>query len=309
MADITERLLGTLGLLESRTRWSAAELAAALQVSETTVRRYVARLREWGLEIVADPGPEGGYRLSAGRTMPPLVLDDEQAAAVAIALRRAQLAPSALVEEGTLRALATVVQVLPARVRESVAAHEAEATTAGRSLDRALAVITEGLRAGRVVRFRLTREEGPAGAARLVEPLAVRARGGQWFLMGYDRDLNRIATWPVEQVVDAQLTEIRFSERNRRPRTPCEALPADLPAPVIAVLEVDAPPARVRAGLPEGVGFIEPLDDGRCRVMVSGTSVSRIARQLLQLPELFTVVEPEDLRWELRAIGQVLAEV
>lgn len=297
-----------LGLLESRTRWSTTELATALQVSDTTVRRYVARLREWGLEIVADPGPEGGYRLVAGRDLPPLVLDDEQAAAVAIALRRAQLAPSALVEEGTLRALATLMQVLPSRVRESVAAHEAEVTTAGQALDRALAVITEGLRGGRVVRFRVETRDS-AGGVRFVEPLAVRARGGQWFLMGYDRDRNRIATWPVEQVADAQVTEIRFSERSRRARTPAEALPADMPDPVVAVLEVDAPPARVRAGLPEGVGFVEPLDDGRSRVMVSGTSVSRIARQLLQLPELFTVVEPEDLRWELRAIGQGLAAV
>lgn len=305
---MTERLLATLGLLESRTRWSTTELATALQVSDTTVRRYVARLREWGLEIVADPGPEGGYRLVAGRELPPLVLDDEQASAVAIALRRAQLAPSALVEEGTLRALATLMQVLPSRVRESVAAHEAEATTAGQALDRALAVITEGLRGERVVRFRVETLESASGV-RFVEPLAVRARGGQWFLMGYDRDRNRIATWLVEQLADAQVTEIRFSERSRRARTAAEALPAEMPDPVVAVLEVDAPPARVRAGLPEGVGFVEPLDDGRSRVMVSGTSVSRIARQLLQLPELFTVVEPEDLRWELRAIGQGLAAV
>ena len=305
---MTERLVATLGLLESRTRWSMHELGTALQVSDTTVRRYVARLREWGLQIDPDSGPDGGYRLVPGRTMPPLVLDDEEAAAVAIALRRALLAPTALVEEGTLRAMATVLQVLPARVRESVAAHESEVTTAGQSLDRSLAVITEGLRGGHVVRFRVASEAGTSGM-RFVEPLAVRARSGQWFLMGYDRDLSRIATWPVEQMVDAQLTEIRFSEHSRRARTACEALPSNMPTPVIAILEVDATPARVRAGLPAGVGFIEPLDDGRCRVMISGTSVSRIARQLLQLPELFTVVEPEDLRWELRAIGQVLAAV
>lgn len=305
---MTERLVATLGLLESRTRWTIHELAAALQVSDTTVRRYVARLREWGLQIDPDSGPDGGYRLLPGRTMPPLVLGEEEAAAVAIALRRALLAPTALVEEGTLRAMATLLQVLPARVRESVAAHESEVTTAGESLDRSLAVITEGLRGGHVVRFRVVSGSGTSGM-RFVEPLAVRARSGQWFLVGFDRDLSRIATWSVEQMVDAQVTEIRFSERSRPGWPAGEAMASDVPTPVIAILEVDAPPARVRAGLPAGVGLIETLDDGHCRVMISGTSVGRIARQLLHLPERFTVVEPEDLRWELRAIGQLLAPV
>ena len=142
---MTERLVATLGLLESRTRWTMHELAAALQVSDTTVRRSVARLREWGLQI------------------DPLVLGEEEAAAVAIALRRALLAPTALIEEGTLRAMATLLQVLPARVRESVAAHESEVTTAGESLDRSLAVITEGLRGGNVVRFRVVSGSGTSG--------------------------------------------------------------------------------------------------------------------------------------------------
>ncbi|SDB90168.1 Predicted DNA-binding transcriptional regulator YafY, contains an HTH and WYL domains [Raineyella antarctica] len=308
MVDVTERLLATVGLLQSRTRWSSTELAAALEVSESTVRRYIARLREWGLEIVSGPGSEGGYRLTHGRQMPPLVLDDDGAAAVAIALRRALLSPEPLVEEATLKAMASVLQVLPARVRESVAAHDTEATAAGQALERSLGVITEGLRCGCVLRFHVL-TDGRRSAMRFVEPLAVRARGGQWYLMGHDRDLSRIATWAVEQITDAEVTTIRFSGRNRRARQACEALPDDSPDPVVAVLEVDAPPGRVRAGLPEGVGFIEPLDDGRCRVIISGTSVSRIARQLLQLPELFTVIEPEDLRWELRAIGQVLASV
>ena len=308
MGDTTERLFATLGLLQSRSRWTAAELAAELQASESTVRRHVARLRDQGLEILADPGPEGGYRLVPGRRLPPLVLDEEQAAAVAIALRRALVAPAPLAEEGTLRAMATLAQVLPARVRESVVAHDPDRSVGDQARDRSLAVVAEGLRSRCVLRFRESTGTG-AGSPRCVEPLAVRARSGHWFLMGYDRDRNRIATWPVERMVDPQVTGTRFVERRRRARSSCEAIPDQLPAPVVAVVDVGVPARRVRAGLVAGVGCIEPIDEDSCRVLLSDTTVQAIARHLLQLGEPFTVVEPEELRAELRAIGRALATV
>ena len=308
MGDATEHLLATLGLLQSRARWTAAELAAAAQLSETTVRRHVARLRDWGVQIETDPGPRGGYRLVPGRSLPPLVLDDEQAAAVAIALRRALLAPAPVAEEGTLRAMATLAQVLPARVRESVAAHDGEVSVEAQAMDRRLAVVAEGLRSSRVVAFRDSDGSGP-GTPRQVEPLVVRARAGQWFLMGYDRDINRIATWPIARLQEPRLTGIRFSERRRRARSDCEALPDDLPSPVVAVIDVGAPARQVRSELAAGVGFIEPIDEDSCRVLVSDTTVGAIARRLLLLREPFTVVEPEELRAELRAIGRALAAV
>lgn len=308
MGDVTENLVETLRLLESRRRCTAAELAAALQVGESTVRRSIARLRELGLVIEAESGPAGGYALGAGRDMPPLLLDDAETTAVALALRQALRSPAPLVEEGTLKALAKVTQVMPARIHASMEAHRVDLSAEEEAVERALAVIGEGMRGGRVVSFRVLTEQGPSGR-RFVEPLAVRARGGQWYLMGYDRDLSRITTWAAEQLVDAEVTTIRYSETSRRARRACEALPTQAPVPVVAIIEVQAPPARVRAGLPTGVGFIEPLDDNLCRVMLSGTNVTRIARLLLQLPELFTVVEPEELRLELRAIGEVLAGV
>lgn len=309
MGDLTDNLTTLLRLLESRTRWSSTALASELGVTAPTIRRYVARLRDLGVGIAHDPGSDGGYRLTAGRTMPPLLLDDEEATATAIALRRSLLAPTPLTEDGTLRALAKIEQAMPDRVRAAVDAHETEHTVLGEQLSATLAVITEAIRDGRLLRFAVSTELGP-GPVHHVEPLVVRARMGQWFLMGHDRQLRRITTWPVERIVDPQVTAVPFdAERHRRPRRAREVVPDDLPAPIVAVVEVQAPPARVRAGLPDGVGFIEPLDDGRSRVMVSGTSTTRIARQLLLLPEVFTVVEPEELRVELRAIAEVLAGV
>ncbi|WOP19987.1 transcriptional regulator [Raineyella sp. LH-20] len=309
MGDLTDNLTTLLRLLESRTRWSSTDLAAALGVTAPTIRRYVARLRDLGLGIAHETGPNGGYRLAAGRVMPPLFLDDEEAAATALALRRSLLAPTPLTEDGTLRALATVEQVLPARVRAAVDAHETEQTVLGEQLTGTLAVITAALRDSHLLRFAVSTDPAP-GPVHRVEPMVVRARMGQWFLIGHDRQLRRIATWPVEKIVDPQVTDVPFdAERHRRPRRAREMVPDDLPAPVVAVVEVQASPARVRAGLPDGVGFIEPLDDGRSRVVISGTSTTRIARQLLLLPEVFTVVEPEELRVELRAIAEVLAGV
>lgn len=308
MGDLTDNLTTLLRLLESRTRWSSTDLATALGVTAPTVRRYVTRLRDLGLGIAHETGPNGGYRLTAGRVMPPIFLDDEEAAATALALRRSLLAPTPLTEDGTLRALATVEQVLPARVRSAVDAHETEQTVLGEQLTATLAVITAAMRDGHLLRFTVATE--PARPVHRVEPMVVRARMGQWFLIGHDRQLRRIATWPVEKIVDPQVTDVPFdAEAHRRPRRAREMVPGDLPAPVVAVVEVQASPARVRSGLPDGVGFIEPLDDGRSRVVISGTSTTRIARQLLLLPEVFTVIEPEELRVELRAIAEVLAGV
>ncbi|MEA5154840.1 helix-turn-helix transcriptional regulator [Raineyella sp.] len=309
MGDLTDNLITLLRLLESRTRWPAGDLAASLGVTPPTIRRYITRLRDLGYGIEHVRGDSGGYRLTAGRAMPPLVMDDEEATATAIALRRSLLAPTPLAEDGTLRALAKIEQVLPERVRAAVAAHDTEQTVLGEHLAATLAVITEGIRDGRVLRFAVLTDHG-LGAPHRIEPLVVRARMGQWFLMGYDRDLRRIVTWPVERIIDSEVTTIAFdAERHRRPRRARDVVPDDLPAPVVAVVEVQAPPTRVRAGLPDGVGFIEPLDSGWSRVMISGTSTTRIARQLLLLPEVFTVIEPEELRVELRAIAEVLAGV
>ncbi|NUP81193.1 MAG: HTH domain-containing protein, partial [Nonomuraea sp.] len=115
MLETSARLLRLLSLLQSRSDWTGAELAGRLEVGLRTVRRDVGRLRELGYPVDATPGVAGGYRLGAGAALPPLLLDDEEAVAVAISLRMAATGSVTGLEEGALRALAKLRQVLPSR--------------------------------------------------------------------------------------------------------------------------------------------------------------------------------------------------
>lgn len=126
MPKTSARLLSLLSLLQARRDWPGALLAERLDVSPRTVRRDVDRLRELGYPIVAAKGPDGGYRLGAGTRLPPLLFDDEQAVALAVALRTAA-ATGAGIEEAAARALNTVRQVMPARLRHRIDAFQVTA--------------------------------------------------------------------------------------------------------------------------------------------------------------------------------------
>ena len=122
MNQTSSRLLSLLSLLQARRDWSGAELAERLEVSGRTIRRDIDRLRELGYPVESLSGPAGGYRLSAGAAMPPLLLDDEEAIAIAVGLRTAARASVDGIEETSLRALVKLEQVLPSHLRRRVRA-------------------------------------------------------------------------------------------------------------------------------------------------------------------------------------------
>src|SRR5690348_10072038 len=122
MVQTSARLLALLNLLQMRREWSAPELADRLEVGPRTIRRDIEKLRSLGYPVEAAPGVAGGYRLGAGGELPPLLLDDAEAVAVAVGLRTAASGSIAGIEETSVRALTKLEQVLPARLRRRVSA-------------------------------------------------------------------------------------------------------------------------------------------------------------------------------------------
>src|ERR1700723_2798278 len=122
MANTSERTLRLLSLLQTQRYWPGPELAERLEVSERTLRRHIDRLRELGYPVEAQRGVDGGYQLAAGAALPPLVVDDEEAVALAVGLQAAAQGPVEGIADSSVRALAKVVQVMPARLRRRVEA-------------------------------------------------------------------------------------------------------------------------------------------------------------------------------------------
>jgi predicted DNA-binding transcriptional regulator YafY len=195
MPDPSSRMLRLLSLLQVGREWAGTELAARLDVSERTVRRDVARLRELGYRVDALRGPSGGYRLSAGSELPPLLFDDEQAVAVALALAVAP-ASGADIAEAAARALATVRQSMPSRLRHRIDAVEVAPARGSVVVDPDVLVAVSGaVRRHEVLRFDYGSRPGAASGSdardrppRRVEPHAVVARDGRWYLLAWDDD-------------------------------------------------------------------------------------------------------------------------
>src|SRR5918992_3753906 len=173
MTETSGRLLKLLSLLQTRRDWPGDELARRLEVSGRTIRRDVERLRDLGYPVDATTGPAGGYRLHAGTAMPPLLLDDDEAVAIAVGLRTAAGASVTGIEETSIRALVKLEQVLPSHLRRRVAAIGSAtiaAPAAGPTVDpQHLTTIATACRDAECLRFGYRSREG-AATRREVEP-------------------------------------------------------------------------------------------------------------------------------------------
>ena len=207
-ATTSQRLLHLLSLLQTRRDWPGPVLSDRLEVSDRTLRRDVDRLRELGYPVRATKGPDGGYRLDAGTQLPPLLFDDDQAVALAVALGGA-VSTGAGIEEDALRALATVRQVMPARLRARIDAFEMTAvpTTARGAAPQVstgvLLAVGAAVRAREELRF----DYGDAddGPPRQVQPHHLVARAGRWYLVARLPRSDEWRTYRVDRI---------------RPRTP-----------------------------------------------------------------------------------------
>ncbi|MFD9409058.1 helix-turn-helix transcriptional regulator [Streptomyces sp. NPDC059989] len=217
MTDTPARLLSLLSLLQTPREWPGSELAERLRVSSRTIRRDIERLRDLGYPVESTLGAEGGYRLVAGAAMPPLLLDDEEAVAIAVGLRAGAGHAIEGVEEASVRALAKLEQVLPSRLRHRVSALQS-ATSAltrgdGASVDpRTLTTMASAVAGPERLRFAYRARDGVA-SRRLVEPYRLVSTGSRWYLVAYDLEREDWRTFRVDRVGEAFATGARFAPR------------------------------------------------------------------------------------------------
>ncbi len=217
MSDPTARALTLLSLLQTHRHWSGSELAQRLGVSARTVRRDIDRLRELGYPVEAVPGVDGGYQLAAGAHLPPLVVDDDEAVALAIGLRAAAGASIEGIEETTIRVLAKLEQILPDHVRRRIGALNANVESlrwTPRTVvpPASLGLLAQACRDREEVRFDYTRRDGES-SARLVQPLQLVSVGSRWYLVAWDVRRADWRTFRIDRMVEPTLGGVRFEPR------------------------------------------------------------------------------------------------
>lgn len=302
MPSTTSRLLNLLSLLQARRDWPGAVLAARLDISHRTVRRDIERLRELGYRIQATMGPDGGYRLDAGNELPPLLFDDDQVVALAVALQSAATTGAGL-EEAALRALTTVRQVMPSRLRHRLDA--LEITTVARpgdgpsvSVDPAVLVaVSTAVRAREVLRF----EYGGADSApRRVEPHHLVTSNGRWYLLGWDLEHDDWRIFRADRIVPRSPTGPRFTPREIPGGDPRAFVSArfkgsesDDTWPCVGSVILHLPAA---AATPfAGDGTVEELGPDRCRFTAGSWSWMALAASLSRFDAEIQVIAPPEL--------------
>jgi len=304
------RLLSLLSLLQARRDWPGQVLAERLEVSQRTVRRDVDRLRELGYPVQATMGPDGGYRLDAGSDLPPLLFDDEQAVALAVALQLAAMT-GAGIADAAWRALNTVRQVMPGRLRRRVDSIQVVGMprAGAQQTDTAvLTAVTDAALAHEQLRFdyrpAVPDPDAPADAPpRRVEPHQVLNRGGRWYLLAWDLDRDDWRTFRIDRITPRTPTGPRFAPRDvpggdaatfvaarfrgtadpaAGDRWPCEGT-------VILYL----PESEIAPYLHEGT--VEASGPDRCRVVMGAWSWAGLAASIARADADIEVVEPPEL--------------
>ncbi len=310
MIETSARLLELLSLLQSRREWSSAELADRLEVGRRTVRRDVQRLRRLGYPISARRGVAGGYRLAAGASLPPLLLDGEEAVAVAVGLRVAASSGVAGIEETSVRALAKLEQLLPAALRRRVGALGAATVPyprLGPAVDpETLAAIASAVRDGEGVRFAYRSHEGER-SRREVEPHRLVHTGQRWYLVAWDRARKDWRTFRVDRIDQRVSRGARFAPREPPARDITEYVARSISSTRDrhhARVVLHAPLAELRGRVPRWAGTLEERDRSSCVLHTSSDWLGGLAVHVAELGVDFDVLEPPEFAEHVRALGE-----
>jgi predicted DNA-binding transcriptional regulator YafY len=311
MSETSGRLLRLLSLLQSRREWTGAELADRLAVSGRTVRHDIERLRALGYPVHAGRGSAGGYRLGAGAALPPLLLDDDEAVAITVGLRTAAGGTIAGVEETSMRALAKVEQVLPARLRRRADAlyrftvpvppdHAGPRVSA-----ETLNVIAGACRDHERLRFDYRSHDGTE-TRREVEPYRLVTWGRRWYLVAFDIAPGDWRTFRVDRIEPRTPTGPRFTPRDL-PEDPGDRVRRGASSAAWryrARVRVHAPAMRIAERINPAVGTVEAIDEHTCVLDTGADTVETLAVYLGLLGADFEVSEPPELVDQLRLLAR-----
>jgi predicted DNA-binding transcriptional regulator YafY len=326
VVETSARLLRLLSLLEVRPDWSGAQLAERLEITARTLRRDMQKLRSLGYPVYATPGVAGGYRLGAGASLPPLLLDDDEAVAVALSLRTAASHAVTGVAEASARALAKLDQVLPSRLRERAAAVSQATvplTGPGPAVDaETLTTLARACRGREQLRFGY-RSRGGEVTERRAEPHRLVQAGYRWYLVARDVEPRDIEprdgaprdgaqgdwrTFRVDRIHAPRMTGVRFV-----PHDPPDAASfvanaiSTAPYRYRARVLLRAPVDVIAGQLPPTVGIVEPAADGSCLLTTGSDSLDALTFHLGSLGCDFVVLEPPELIDRIRDLAARLA--
>jgi predicted DNA-binding transcriptional regulator YafY len=312
MSDTSGRLLRLLDLLQGRPDWTGTELAERLEVTTRTVRKDVTRLRDLGYPVDANPGVAGGYRLAAGAHLPPLLLDDDEAVAVAIGLRTAAHAGIVGIEETSMRAVAKLEQMLPNRLRRRVNALQSSVESVRWGAPdtlvetETLAVFSQACRDVEQVRFDYADKEGNE-TRRLVEPHKLVTVGQRWYLVAWDVRRDDWRTFRVDRTSRPRLAGVRAKPRQLPAADAATyvanslgASEARIEASVVLRVPIDV----ARGMVPARVGTLEVVSKRACRLRVETDSLEWLAMRTALLDIDFTVESPPELHEIVRRFGE-----
>jgi predicted DNA-binding transcriptional regulator YafY len=309
----SSRLLTLLSLLQGRRDWPGSELADRLEVSARTVRRDVERLRSLGYPVDSMTGPAGGYQLRAGAAMPPLLLDDDEAIAIAVGLRTAAGGSIVGIEETAVRALVKLEQVLPSHLRRRVQALTAATQTlnvyGGPTVDpQALTTLAAAVRDHERVRFAYTARDR-AGTQRETEPHSLVNAGRRWYLVAFDCGRADWRTFRVDRIERPTSTGARFHPRELPAKDAAEFVSRSLqsyPSRYEARVTVECPAEELRGRRWLG-GDITPLGARRCELRTSDDNLDWLAMRIAMLSAPYTVHGPPEVIARMRAIADGIA--
>ena len=312
MLVTSARLLRLLSLLQARESWAGADLAERLEVTGRTLRRDVDRLRSLGYPVHSTSGTAGGYKLGAGASLPPLLLDDDEAVAVAVGLQIAAGGSVAEIEEASTRALAKLEQVLPRRLRRRLAALRSSIVRladAGPTVKMGdVSSLSSACSERRELRF-VYRDFKGASTTRTVEPHRIVYTGARWYLVAWDRDRNDWRTFRIDRVDAPAATGAHFLPRS----SPDDDVGAYVKRGVAAVAHkhraivlLHAPLADIRERIPSLAGQLEAVDESTCLLHSGALSLEALLAWIASIGVDFDVREPPELVAHMERVARLL---